>query len=168
MRILTSTLFCLLLASQQSFAEGDSTPQALYQSQKKSVALALALEALCPVAGAGAFYSGDNDKATVLAVVSAVSAGAAVGSAFYLVHLSHQSPSGVEHVLSDLEGGTAWTVLVVGGVIYLLTRISGLSLAPDAATSFNVDLQQRLGVRPTEPLLPSHARATGASLIWRF
>jgi hypothetical protein len=166
--MLTVTLFCLLFATPTSFAEGNPTPEALYQRQKKSVALALTLEALCPIAGAGAFYAGDNDKATLLAVLSAVSAGAAVGSAFYLVHLSHQSPSGVEHVLSDVEGGTAWAVLVVGGAIYLLTRISGLSLAPDSVASFNVDLQQRLGVPPTESLVPFHARATGLSLIWRF
>ncbi len=168
MRILTLTLFCLVLASSPSFADGNPTPRALYQQQKKSVALALTLEALCPIAGAGAFYAGDSDKATVLAVVSAASAGAAVGSAFYLVYLSHQRPSGVEHVLSDVESGTAWTVLVVGGVTYLLTRVSGLSLAPDAVGAFNVDLQQRLGVPPSEPLVPFHARATGLSLVWRF
>jgi hypothetical protein len=57
---------------------------------------------------------------------------------------------------------------VVGGVIYLLTRISGLSFAPDAVTAFNLDLQQRLGVPPTEPLVPFHAQATGATLVWRF
>ena len=168
MRILTVTLFCLLFAASPSFAEGNPTRETLYQQQKKSVALALTLEALCPIAGAGAFYAGDSDKATLLAVLSAVSAGAAVGSAFYLLHLSHQHPSGAEHILSDVEGGAAWTVLVVGGAVYLLTRISGLSLAPDAVASFNVDLQQRLGVPPTEPVVPIHARATGLSLIWRF
>jgi hypothetical protein len=162
------TLFCLLFASPKSFAEGNPRPEALYQQQKKSAALALTLEALCPIAGAGAFYAGDSDKATLLAVLSAVSAGATVGSAFYLVHLSHQSPSGAERVLSDVEGGTAWTVLVVGGIIYILTRISGLSLAPDSVELFNLDLQQRLGVPPAEPLVPFHALATGLSLIWRF
>jgi hypothetical protein len=104
----------------------------------------------------------------VLALMSGLSGGAAVGSLFYLIHLSHQSSSGVDHVFSDLESGTAWTVLVVGGVIYLLTRISGLSFAPDAVTGFNLDLQQRLGVPPTEPLVPFHAQATGATLLWRF
>jgi hypothetical protein len=167
-RIPTATLLCLLSISSSSFAEGIATPTTLYQQQKKSVGLALTLEALCPIAGAGAFYAGDSDKATVLAILSAASAGAAVGSAFYLIHLSHQNPSGVEHVLSDVESGTAWTVLVAGGLIYLVTRISGLSLAPDAVTAFNANLQQQLGVPPSEPAVPIHAQVTGLSLTWRF
>jgi hypothetical protein len=162
------TLLCLLLVPRPSFAEGLPTPRAQYEQQKKSVGLGLTLEALCPIAGAGAFYAGDSDKGTLLAVLSTVSGGAAVGSAFYLVHLSHQSPGGVEHVLSDVESGAAWTVLVVGGIIYLVTRISGLSLAPDAVALFNVDLLQRLGVPPAEHPLPFHAQATGLSLSWRF
>ena len=169
MRILSVTLLGLLLASRAAFAQqGIPSPEVLYQQQKKSVALAVTLEAICPIAGVGAFYAGESDKATVLAILSTVSAGATVGSAFYLVHLSHQSTSGAEQVFSDVESGTAWTVLVVGGVIYLLTRISGLSLAPDAVASFNADLQQRLGVPPAEPVVPLHARATGLSLVWRF
>lgn len=168
MRITTATLMCLLLVSRSSFAEVVPTPEARYQQYKKSVAVGVALELICPIAGAGAFYGGESDKATVLSILSAVSAGAAVGSALYLVHLSHQNPSGVEHVLSDVESGTAWTVLIVGGVIYLITRISGLSLAPDAVTSFNVNLQQRLGVASTERAQPLRAQATGLSLIWRF
>lgn len=153
--------------SRPSFA-ATATPAALYQQEKKSVALAVTLEILCPIAGAGAFYAGENDKATVLAVLSAVSGGAAVGAAFYLIHLSHQHPGGAERLLSDVETGAAWTVLVAGGATYLLTRISGLALAPDAVASFNLDLEQRLGVPPGEPLVPIHARATGLSFIWRF
>ena len=145
------------------------TPRARYEQQKKSVALAVTLEAVCPIAGAGAFYAGETDKGTLLAIISAASAGVAVGSVFYLLHLDHQNPSGrVDRVFSDIEGGAAWTGLVVGGVIYFLTRLSGLSLAPDAVGAFNVDLQQQLGVSPTEPTVPFHARATGASLIWRY
>jgi phage shock protein PspC (stress-responsive transcriptional regulator) len=162
------TLLCLLFVSRPALAERIPTREALYQQQKKSVVVGVTLEAICPIAGIGAFYAGESDKATVLAILSTVSAGAAVGSALYLVHLSHQSPSGAERVLSDAESGTAWTVLVVGGVIYLLTRISGLSLAPDAVASFNADLQQRLGVPPAGPLVPFHAQATGLSLVWRF
>lgn len=168
MRVLALALLFPLFVARPALAEGIPSREVLYQQQKKSVALGLTLEAICPIAGAGAFYAGESDKATVLAILSTVSAGATLGSALYLVHLSHQSPSGAGQVLSDVEGGTAWTVLVVGGVIYLLTRISGLSLAPDAVASFNADLQQRLGVLPAEPLVPFHARATGLSLIWRF
>jgi hypothetical protein len=167
-RTFAAALLCLLLAARPARADGIPTPEALYQQQKKSVALAVTLEALCPIAGAGAFYADQGDKATVLALMSGLSGGAAVGSLLYLIHLSHQNPSGVDHVFSDVESGTAWTVLVVGGVIYLLTRISGLSFAPDAVAGFNLDLQQRLGVPPTEPLVPFHAQATGATLIWRF
>jgi hypothetical protein len=167
-RTFAATLLCLLLAARPSHADGIPTAEALYQRQKKSVALAVTLEALCPIAGAGAFYAGDDDKGLFLAIVSGVSGGAAVGSLFYLIHLDHQNPSGVDHVFSDVESGAAWTVLVVGGVFYVLMRISGLSLAPDAVTAFNLDLQQRLGVPPTEPLVPFHAQVTGASLLWRF
>ncbi len=168
MRTFAAALLCLLLVSRQARADGIPTPEGLYQQQKKSTALAVTLEAICPIAGAGAFYAGEDDKATVLALASGLSGGAAVGAAFFLIHLSHQNPSGVDHVFSDVESGSAWTVLVVGGVIYLLTRISGLSFAPDAVTAFNLDLQQRLGVPPTEPLVPFHAQATGATLVWRF
>ncbi len=168
MRTFAATLLCLLLLARRSVAEGIPTAAALYQQQKKSVALAVTLEAFCPIAGAGALYAGEDDKATVLAIISTVSAGAAVGSLLYLIHLDHQSPTGVDHVVNDVETGGAWTVLVAGGLIYLLTRISGLSFAPDAVGTFNLDLQQRLGVPPTEPLVPFHAQITGASLIWRF
>jgi hypothetical protein len=168
MRLFTVTLLCVSLASLTSLAQRNATPQAAYEQQKKSTALALTLEALCPLAGAGAFYAGDSDRGTVLAISSTISAGAAVGAAFYLLHLSHQSPTEVEGVVSDALRGTAWTVLVVGGVFYLLTRLSGLSLAPDAVAAFNADLQQRVGAPPAEPAVPIHALATGLSLIWRF
>lgn len=168
MRLLAATMLCLLFASRPSWAEGGAQSEALYQRQKKSMALAVTLEAVCPMAGAGALYAGETEKGTLLAILSTVSAGAAVGSAFYLVHLSHQHPTGFDHFLSDVESGTAWTVLVVGGIVYLVTRISGLSLAPDAVTSFNVDLQQRLGVPASGPQVPFRAQVTGASLIWRF
>ena len=167
MRVPIVTLSLLFFVSRPSFA-AEATPAALYQQQKKSVTLAVTLEVLCPIAGAGAFYAGESDKATALAVLSAVNAGAAVGSAFYLIHLSHQHPGGAEHLLSDVESGSAWTVLVASSAIYLLTRISGLALAPDAVASFNGELQQRLGVPPSEPVVPIHARATGLSFSWRF
>jgi hypothetical protein len=161
-------LLCPILAAPPALADGIPTPEALYQQQKKSMALAVTLEALCPIAGAGALYADEGDKATVLALVSGLSGGAAAGSLLYLIHLSHQSPSGVDHVFSDVESGTAWTVLVVGGVVYLLARASGLSYAPDAVEAFNTQLQQRIGVPPPEPLVPFHAQVTGATLVWRF
>ena len=171
MRTLAATVLCLLGLlgfSPPLLADASPSPEAQYQRQKKSVALALTLEILCPIAGAGAFYAGESDHATVLAAVSAVNAGLAVGSAFYLIHLSHQNPSGAGRVLYDIESGAAWTGLIAGGMLYLLTRISGLSLAPDAVTSFNVDLQQRLGVPPAGPQVPFRAQVTGLSLAWRF
>lgn len=168
MRTFVATLICLVLVSRQSLADGIPTPEALYQQQQKSVALAVTLEALCPIAGMGALYAGEDDKATVLVIASTISGGAAAGALLYIIHLDHQNPTGVDHVWSDVQSGASWTVLVVGGVIYLLTRVSGLSFAPDAVASFNLDLQQRIGMPPTEPMVPFHAQATGASLIWRF
>jgi hypothetical protein len=168
MRILAGTLLGLLLISRPSFADGIPTAEALYQQQKKSVALGVTLEAICPIAGVGAFYAGENDKGAVLAVASTLSGGVTAGAIFFLVHLNNQHPGEVGQVFSDAESGATWAVLVVSGVIYLLTRVSGLSFAPDAVTAFNLDLQQRLGVPPTEPVVPFHAQTTGASLVWRF
>jgi len=63
-------------ARRAALAQGvGPTPEALYQQQKKSVALAVTLEALCPIAGAGALYAGDGDKGTLLAILSTASAG---------------------------------------------------------------------------------------------
>jgi hypothetical protein len=149
-------------------ADARSPPEAQYQQQKKSAPLALTLELLCPIAGAGAFYAGDSDQAAVLASRSALSAAVALGSGLYLIHLAHQSPSGAGRVLYDLESATAWTGLVVGGALYLLTRVNGLALAPDAVTSFNVELQQRLGLATDGPQPPLRAQVTGLSLRWRF
>ncbi len=163
-----AVLLLAICLSRSAFAEAPPSPEVQFQHQKKSVVLAVTLEVLCPIAGAGAFYAGEGDRATALAVLSAISAGATVGSVFYLIHLSHQSPSGAGRVFHDVESGTAWTGLVVGGALYLLTRVSGLSLAPDAVTSFNADLQQRLGLPPNGPPVPFRAQANGLSLTWHF
>lgn len=168
MRIFAATLLGLLLAARPVLAQAIPTPEELYQKQKKSVALGVTLEAICPIAGVGAFYAGDTDKGTFLAILSGLTGGAAVGAALYLIHLSHENAGGVDRVVNDAETGGAWTVLVVGGIVYLLARASGLSYAPDAVTAFNTDLQQRIGVPPPEPLVPFHAQATGATLVWRF
>jgi hypothetical protein len=168
MRILTATLLGLLCLPRPARAQAPASPEARYQDQKKSLALAMTLEGVCPIAGAGALYAGDGDRAGVLAILSAAGAGAAVGSAFYLIHLSHQNPTGAGRVLHDVESVSAWTGLVGGAALYLLTRISGLAFAPDAVTAFNVDLQQRLGVPPSGPAVPFHAQAMGLSLTWRF
>jgi hypothetical protein len=163
-----AALLCLLLVSGSAAADGIPTPQQLYDRQKKSVALGVTLEALCPIAGAGALYAGDDDKATVLGILSAAGAGATVGSGLYLLHLSHQNSSGADHVVADLESGTAWTVFVAAGALYLITRISGLALAPDAVEAFNLDLQQRIGVPSAEPRVPFHAQASGLTLTWHL
>jgi hypothetical protein len=171
-RIHIATAIALLVtvaAARPCFADDTAARQALYQQQKKSVALAVTLEAICPIAGVGAFYAGDSDRGTLLAILSTASAGAAVGSLFWLLHLDNENPGGsAGRIFTDFESGTAWTGLVAGGAIYLLTRVSGLSLAPDAVGTFNADLHQRLGVPTPEPLrFRSQATAT-AALIWRF
>jgi hypothetical protein len=139
-----------------------------YEAQKKSTALAVTLEALSPIAGVGAFYAQDTDRGTLLAILSAVAAGAGVGSAFWLVHLDGQHPTGGDRVYQDVEQGMAISVLATAAVVYVVARISGLVLAPEATAAFNEDLRQRLGVPPAEPLVPSHALAPGLMLTVRF
>jgi hypothetical protein len=100
---------------------------------------------LCPIAGAGPLYVGrDGDRAGFLAVLSGVSAGAAVGSVFWLLHLNDQHPSGASRVENDFYQGAAITVLVTSGIIYLLARASGISLASESADLHNLELRQRL------------------------
>jgi hypothetical protein len=139
-----------------------------YQHQKKSTALAVTLEAICPVAGIGAFYAGDSDKATALTILSAVAAGAGVGSALELIHLSGRHPSGGDRVLFDFEQGGAWTVLVIAGVVYVLTRVSGLALAPEATAAFNFNLREQLRLPSEAWAPPIHALAPGPTLTLHF
>jgi hypothetical protein len=118
-----------------------------YARERKSLGLALTLEALSPIAGAGSLYAGtEGDKAAFLAVLSALAAGAAVGGVFWLVHLDGESASGVSRAALDLEQGGAISMLVTAGLVYVLARASGLSLASDATDAFNRDLQRRLAV----------------------
>ena len=118
-----------------------------YARERKSPGLALTLEALSPVAGAGSLYAGtEGDRAAFLAVLSALAAGAAVGGVFWLVHLDGERASGFSRAALDLEQGGAISLLVTAGLVYLLARASGLSLASDAIDSFNRDLQRRLAV----------------------
>jgi hypothetical protein len=139
-----------------------------YEAQKKSTALAVTLEALSPIAGVGAFYAHDPDRATLLAVVSAVAAAAGVGSAFWLVHLDGQHPTGGDRVFQDVEQSAAISVLATAAVVYVVARISGLVLAPEATAAFNEDLRRQLGVPPAEPVIPFHALAPGPMLTLRF
>jgi len=154
-----------------SLGPGTAIPEgarARYDQQKKSAPLALTLEALCPIAGAGGLYAGDQEKATVLAIVSAAAAAAGVGSAFWLVHLDGEHAGGGSRVALDVEQGTAISLLATAAVVYLVARISGLVLASEATASFNLDLQRRLGVPPDEPSLPFHAVAPGPALTLPF
>lgn len=119
--------------------------QQLYERERKSPGLALTLETLCPIAGAGTLYAGrEGDKAGFLAILSGLSAGAAVGSVFWLLHLDAQHSSGVSRAENDVYTGAAITVLVTSGIVYLLARASGISLASQATDEYNGELQQRL------------------------
>lgn len=155
---------------QEQKAQKEQTEQKerQYQQQKKLGALAVTVEALCPVAGAGALYAGDSDRGLALLILSTVAAGAAVGSAFELVHLSGQHPTGGDRVIFDVEQGAAWTVLVVAGVVYVASRISGLMLATEATESFNFTLRQRLGLPSETWTIPFHALAPGPMLSLHF
>jgi hypothetical protein len=140
----------------------------LYERQKKSVALAVTLEALCPIAGAGAFYAGESDKGTALAIISTVAAGAVIGSTFWLIHLDDEQTSGASSVVSGVEQGIAVSLIVTGAIVYVVARISGLSLAPEATNAFNLDLQQRLGAPVDLGPLPVHALAPLPGFTLRF
>lgn len=152
-------LLAFLTLSASVHAEAVPAAAQQFEHQKKSVALAVTLEAISPIAGTGCFYAGDSDRATVLAVVSATALGAGVGGAFWLIHLEGQHAGGFSRATLDLEQGSAISLLVVAGVAYLMARISGLALAPEATDEHNDALRQRLGLPPPEPLVPFHALA---------
>ncbi|HEY6476243.1 MAG TPA: hypothetical protein VI456_06640 [Polyangia bacterium] len=160
---------CLLALSARAQAQTAPAPTAAerYEAQKKSPALAVTLEALSPIAGIGAFYAHDTDKGWFLAVASTVAAGAGVGAAFWLVHLSHQQESGFNRTVQDTEQAAAISVLATAAVVYLVARISGLALASEATEAFNENLGNGLGV-PSEPVVPFHALAPGPMLRLRF
>ncbi len=176
MRIL-ALLACLLgvaSVARAQIAPPDLTPGQVaaaqaYAAQKKSVALAVMLEALSPIAGVGGFYAHDTDRATFLAIMSGLSAGAGIGSAFWLIHLDGQHQTGVaDRVFQDAEQGAAITVLATAAIVYLVARISGLMAAPEATAAFNENLRQVLGAPPPEPMVPFHALAPGAMFTLRF
>ena len=171
MRIL-AVLACLLGAAASARAQTapavPSPAEQAYAAQKKSAALAVTLEALSPIAGVGAFYAHDPDEGLTLAITSAVAAGAGVGAVFWLYHLDHQQESGFNRAVQDVEQGAAISLLATAAVVYLLTRISGLALAPQATGRFNADLRQGLGLSPPEPVVPFHALAPGPMLELRF
>lgn len=154
-------------SATQSGAAQLSAAQA-YAARKKSVALAVTLEALSPIAGMGAFYAHDTEKGTILAIVSAVAAGAGVGAAFWLIHLDGQHATGADRVFQDIEQGTAISILTTAALAYVVARISGLALAPEVTEEFNVNLREGLGVPPPEPLIPYHVLAPGPMFSVRF
>ncbi len=139
-----------------------------YERDKKSVGLAIALEAISPIAGMGCFYGDAGDQATVLALVSAGAIGAGVGGVFWLIHIDNQHASGVGGIALSAEQGAAISLVVAAGVTYVLARISGLSLAPDATRTFNEDLRHRMGLPASEPTIPFHAWAPLPGLAFQF
>jgi hypothetical protein len=145
-----------------------ATAEQAYAARKKSVAVAVTLEALSPIAGLGAFYAHDTDRGLTLSITSALAAGAGVGSAFWLIHLSHQQESGWNRTVQDFEQGTALSILATAAIVYVVARVSGLVLAPEATEAFNEDLRNGLGLPPPEPVLPFHALAPGPMLSLRF
>ena len=178
------TLVCLLelasVARAQTTPSSDAPPSAVqpsaaqvsaartYAARKKSVALAVTLEALSPIAGMGAFYAHDTEKGTILAIVSAVAAGAGVGAVFWLIHLDGQHATGADQVIQDAEQGTAISILATAALGYVVARISGLTLAPQVTEEFNEDLRQGLGVPPPESVVPYHVLAPGPMFSFRF
>jgi hypothetical protein len=154
MRVVITAVLLVILAAGPASAQGAPPPipslqplsaQQQYERGRKSPALALTLEALCPIAGAGTLYTGtEGDKAGFLAVLSAISAGAGVGSVLWLIHLDGEHATGASRAALDVEQGAAISVLVTAGLVYILARASGLSLASESTDAFNQDLQRRL------------------------
>jgi hypothetical protein len=136
---------------------------AAYEAQKKSVGVAVTLEALSPIAGAGAFYAHDSERGLTLAITSALAAGVGVASVFWLVHLDGQQESGFDRTLQHAEQGTAVSLLVTAGIVYVLARVSGLVLAPEATDAYDQRLRETLGV-PPEPIVPPQALAPRTSV----
>jgi hypothetical protein len=165
-----AALTFLLLAAVTGVARADPPPgaQERFEHEKKSVGLAVTLEAISPIAGMGCFYGGENDKATVLALVSTGAMAAGVGGAVWLVHLEGESGGGFSGVTRNLEEGGAISLLVAAGVTYVITRISGLSLAPEATRAYNEDLRQRVGLPPSEFTIPFHAWAPLPGMSFTF
>ncbi len=169
MRTLVTLLGVLGLTASARAQTAPPSAAESYRAQKKSTALAVTLEVLSPIAGTGAFYAHDADRATVLAILSAVAAGAGVGSAFWLVHLDGEPPAtGVDSAFHDVEQGAAISVLATAAIVYLVARISGVALAVEATATFNGELQQKVGLPPSEPVIPFHALAPGPLLTVRF
>lgn len=171
MRILLAVV-CLLGLAASARAQTPATAPAdaaqRYAAGKKSVPLAVTLEALSPIAGMGGLYAHDSDRGLTLAIVSTVAAGAGVGAAFWLLHLSHQQESGFDRAVQDFEQGTAISLLASAAVVYVVARISGLALAPEATDSYNDELRRGLGLPPPEPVVPFHALAPGPTLSIAF
>ncbi|HSS37390.1 MAG TPA: hypothetical protein VLT58_01355 [Polyangia bacterium] len=149
-------------------AEVPAGAEERYEQDKKSVGLAIALEAISPIAGMGCFYGDVGDQATVLALVSTGAIGAGVGGIFWLRYVEHQHASGVGGVALSVEEGSAISLIVAAGLTYILARISGLSLAPDATRTFNEDLRHRVGLPPSEPTIPFHAWAPLPGVAFQF
>ena len=172
MRILAVLAFFLAAAGTRSAAAQNVLSRGMaeqaYAARKKSVALAATLEALSPIAGMGAFYAHDTDRGLTLSITSALAAGAGVGSAFWLIHLGHQQESGWNRTVQDFEQGTAISILATAAVVYVVARVSGLVLAPEATEAFNDNLRNGLGLPPPEPVVPFHALAPGPMLSVRF
>jgi hypothetical protein len=162
---------CLATIAVAPPARADAPPTAAaaqFEHGKKSVALAVTLEAISPIAGIGCFYAGDSDHATVLAVTSGTALVVGAGSLLWLLHLEGQQAGGFSRVELDVEQGSAISLLVVAGVAYLMSRISGLALAPEATGQYNDELRGRLGLPPPEPVIPFHALAPVPTLSFRF
>ena len=168
MRILAPMLACLLVAGAARAETPPPGAEERFERGKKSVGLAVTLEAISPIAGMGCFYGGESDKATVLALVSAGAIGAGVGGAFWFLHLQGENSSGLGGVELNVERGAAISLLVGAAVTYLITRISGLSLAPDATRAFNEDLRHQLGLPPSELTIPFHAATPLGTAAFRF
>ncbi len=169
--IVAACVLALCARAQAQTPSGEAGTR--YEEQKKSPALAVTLEALSPIAGMGAFYAHDTDRAWLLAIVSTVAAGAGTGAVFWLVYLGNNPVPSTAGAYSDTrfihnaEQGGAIALLTTAALVYVVARVSGLVLASEATDAFNEKLRQDVGV-PPEPVVPMRALAPGPMLSLRF
>jgi hypothetical protein len=163
-------LACLLVLG--ATARAQSAPgvsaQETYEARKKSVPLAITLEALSPIGGAGVFYAHDPTRGATIMVLSTLTAAAGVGAALWIGHLSGQQESGVNRVVQDVEEGTAISVLLTAAIFYVGFRAAGVAQAIESTNRYNDEVRQDLGLPPPEPVIPTHALAPGLMLPFRF
>ena len=130
-------------------AHPGQTPSRPTARRRRASALAVTLEALSPIAGIGAFYAHDTDRGLTLAIISTVAAGPAWGRRSGSSISATSRRRGGTALVQDAEQGTAISILATAAIVYVVARVSGLVLAPEATDAFNDQLRRTWASRPS-------------------